>query len=213
MSRERELLKEAIETIEYWIQGRDTELIEKIKEELVTPEHEPSAYMCHRLLLGASGYGCGVVVEFSETKNHDYWIDGEVEPLYTSQQNREPLSDEEILSIEDKLDNDDFTDDFIYSFAREIEKAHGIGNKIHERIKYKVNLRRSDKFIVKKNSEQIDGKTFFFRDGWEIEKGLYKGELAMIPADDKWPKDAPNWIASGDLELISIFHMDNPIEV
>ena len=64
---------------------------------------------------------------------------------------------------------------------------------------YKVNLRRGNGWIVKKNAEQIDGKEFCFIDGWRIEEGIYYGEIAMIPNDNKYPHDAPTLIASGDL--------------
>jgi hypothetical protein len=70
--------------------------------------------------------------------------------------------------------------------------------------KYLVKIRR-DLAEVKPESEQIDGKAFFFREGWIIgadESIIYGGETAMITIDNSYPLDAPIWIASGDLFLI-----------
>lgn len=55
---------------------------------------------------------------------------------------------------------------------------------------------------VDPKAEQVDGKTYEFREGWKIqedESSLYVGEMAMIPHDDSYPLEAPIWIASGDL--------------
>lgn len=79
--------------------------------------------------------------------------------------------------------------------------------------KYKVNLRKGKKWVIKKNAKQIDGKIFSFVEGWKIDRGIYKGDMAMIPADNNYPLDAPGWIALKDLELVSITHFDEPIEV
>jgi hypothetical protein len=50
-------------------------------------------------------------------------------------------------------------------------------------------------------AEQLDGKTFAFRFGWHIEDDdrRYPGEIAWIAEDGSYPRDAPTWIASGDL--------------
>lgn len=63
-----------------------------------------------------------------------------------------------------------------------------------------VKIRRGDLWNVKPEAEQIDGKVYNFKEGWSLNFGIYSGETAWIPADDKYPKDAPLWIASGDLE-------------
>jgi hypothetical protein len=73
---------------------------------------------------------------------------------------------------------------------------------------YKVKLRRSDIFRVKPNAEQIDGKCFLFEFGWTIDADDTNlpivGEYAMYPCPDQgYPKDAPNWIATGDLVPVS----------
>jgi len=69
-------------------------------------------------------------------------------------------------------------------------------------MKFRVKLRRSKKFEVKPEAEQLDGNIYEFTKGWEIEdRVLYKGETAWVPKD-KWPDDAPIWIASGDLEEV-----------
>lgn len=69
--------------------------------------------------------------------------------------------------------------------------------------KYKVRIRRK-LAPVKPDANKIDGKTFLFTKGWDIEDDhpLYAGEMAMITADDSYPIDAPGWIASGDLEEV-----------
>lgn len=69
--------------------------------------------------------------------------------------------------------------------------------------KFKVQLRRD--WQVKPNAEQLDGKVYEFYHGWVIEKedsDLYAGETAMIPSDENYPRDAPCWIASGDLQRV-----------
>lgn len=68
--------------------------------------------------------------------------------------------------------------------------------------KYKVNLRKSKNWVIKENAKQIDGKIFSFIEGWVIDKGIYKGDIAMIPVDNNYPNDAPSWIALKDLEYI-----------
>lgn len=68
---------------------------------------------------------------------------------------------------------------------------------------YTVKIRRGEEWIVRENVTEIDGKVYLFREGWIIgpeDTGIYVGETAMIPKyDSDYPKDAPHWIASGDL--------------
>ena len=66
----------------------------------------------------------------------------------------------------------------------------------------KVKLRRNiPGRHVKKEAEQIDGKSFLFTFAWRMnEDDPYPGEIAFMPFDIKsWPYGAPAWIASGDL--------------
>lgn len=71
--------------------------------------------------------------------------------------------------------------------------------------KYRVKLRRDETFQVKPEAEQLDGKVFELREMWVIEDEDTSlpivGEKAMSPRpnDETYPKDAPIWIASGDL--------------
>lgn len=68
-------------------------------------------------------------------------------------------------------------------------------------MKYRVQLRRS-LAEVKPEAEPIDDLVFEFTQGWlmdETDTSIYVGEYAMIPRDDKYPIEAPCWIASGDL--------------
>jgi hypothetical protein len=56
---------------------------------------------------------------------------------------------------------------------------------------------------VRPEAEQLEGRVFVFRRGWTIDaedREEYAGEAAMIAYDPTYPKDAPGWIASGDLE-------------
>jgi hypothetical protein len=69
---------------------------------------------------------------------------------------------------------------------------------------FKIRIRRGDGFpAVKPTAEQIDGITHWFMAAWVIDeedgRPEYLGEHAMIPDPDDWPRDAPHWIASGDL--------------
>ncbi len=72
--------------------------------------------------------------------------------------------------------------------------------------RYKVKLRRGNNFKVKPEAEQTDGKVYEFLTGWIMDKEdtrIYIGETTMHPHDETYPKDAPSWIASGDLEEVS----------
>ena len=66
----------------------------------------------------------------------------------------------------------------------------------------RVKLRRDAGHHVKPNADQLDGRVFNFVYGWYVEKEdseLYAGENVWLPADADYPRDAPVWIASGDL--------------
>lgn len=65
---------------------------------------------------------------------------------------------------------------------------------------FRVAIRRDGR-EVRANADQLDGKTFLFRLGWGMDdQDPYPGERAMVPEDPDYPKDAPPWIASGDLQ-------------
>lgn len=66
-----------------------------------------------------------------------------------------------------------------------------------------VAIRRGPGWPVKPEAEAIDGLTRVFQASWVIgtdDHSLYVGEWAMLiePSQD-WPRDAPHWIATGDL--------------
>ena len=71
---------------------------------------------------------------------------------------------------------------------------------------FQVAIRRHAWLEVKPEAEQIDGKVYMFRFGWDIEDddNRYPGEQAWIPDDNRYPAGAPIWIASGDLLPASI---------
>lgn len=76
-------------------------------------------------------------------------------------------------------------------------------------MKFRVKIRR-DLVEIRPEAEAIDGKVYCFDFGWAIEESdssLYVGEFAMCPRDFDYPKEAPYWIASGDLEAIEILPM------
>jgi hypothetical protein len=65
---------------------------------------------------------------------------------------------------------------------------------------FRVCIRRDIGREVKPEAEQIDGNVYWFEHGWVMyEDDLYPGEIAWIADDETYPKDAPIWIASGDL--------------
>ena len=70
---------------------------------------------------------------------------------------------------------------------------------------YRVKIRRD--IPVKPEAEQLDGKVYWFYEGWEIVESDNRtyalGELAMIQDDTDYPEDAPQWIESGDLVEVS----------
>ena len=70
---------------------------------------------------------------------------------------------------------------------------------------YRVKIRRG-LAEVRPNAEQLEGRVFFFREGWVIteeDSSIYASETAMLPITKegypKYPEDGPIWIASGDL--------------
>jgi hypothetical protein len=72
-------------------------------------------------------------------------------------------------------------------------------------LKYRmrVAIRRGLGRDVREEAEQTDGRTYEFCLGWHMEDGdPYPGEFAMIPTDKGYPRGAPHWVATGDLELV-----------
>lgn len=71
--------------------------------------------------------------------------------------------------------------------------------------KMKVKIRRQKDWEVKPEAEQIDNQIYYFSRGWLIpdeDSSIYGGETAWIPYDENYPKNAPVWLASGDLENV-----------
>jgi hypothetical protein len=71
---------------------------------------------------------------------------------------------------------------------------------------YTVRMRRGGRWVVKPEAEQLEGRTYRFRMGWQLtseDTGIYAGEAAMVAvwddAEYPYPETAPVWIASGDL--------------
>lgn len=88
----------------------------------------------------------------------------------------------------------------------EIPKTSGAGVIANAGKPFRVEIRRSDNLQVKPEAEQIDGNVYVFREGWvmdEDDTSIYIGETAMIPNDFEWPADAPDWVASGDLQPVA----------
>lgn len=77
--------------------------------------------------------------------------------------------------------------------------------ELYRTYRLKVQIRREGFPSVRPNAEQVDGMVHDFEGGWEIgvtDSSIYVGEIAMIPNREGWPADAPNWIASGDLQKV-----------
>ena len=106
MSKERDLLKQVVENFAY---VQDMHLIVAIQKLLAQPEQEeePVAWMQDD-------------IELYVQEEKDI-VRGYVIPLYSAPPKREPLSLEELC----KLYGDNVVED-IFTFARAIEKAHGI---------------------------------------------------------------------------------------
>ena len=125
MSKERELLKQAIyflEPLDWEDNVQDTcqNLINEIKELLAQPEseQEPVAWMYERQ---AGDFTARTLsVGFEEN------FDGITTPLYTSPPTRKPLSDDEMDNLY-YIAAQHYKHTAIKQFGRLIEKAHGIG--------------------------------------------------------------------------------------
>ena len=122
----REALKLALEALEQWntpLYKRGT-AITAIREALAQPEQEPFEYWnavegwvkIEEVREHFDSVGCGTI----------YKTSGEDRvPLYTTQPKRQPLTDEQIKEISDKIERSDFFD-CVVPFARAIEAAHDI---------------------------------------------------------------------------------------
>ena len=114
MSRERELLREALYVIGEFTedaQERGEILITEIKELLAQPEQEPVAwrYKTHN--------------RYTYTEENYHELEGEGEPLYASPQKREALSEDEMRAIWKEGIRGEI---LFVEIVRAIEKAHGI---------------------------------------------------------------------------------------
>lgn len=66
--------------------------------------------------------------------------------------------------------------------------------------RFTVRIRRDWRRPVRPESEAIDTRTYTFRYGWLMDDDdSYPGEVAWIASDPAYPRDAPVWVASGDL--------------
>jgi len=129
MSKERELLERVLDTQH----NLSVQIAYEIEELLAQPElstnslqlteQEPVAWMYEEATsFNKDGYFSEWLPCFYlEKADEDKSLRKET-PLYTSPQNREPLSDDEIEAI--YYDENTST---VYAFARAIEKAHDIG--------------------------------------------------------------------------------------
>lgn len=67
--------------------------------------------------------------------------------------------------------------------------------------KMRVKIRRIWPEVVRPHAEAIDGRVFEFVYGYHMDdEDRYPGEIAWYPEDVAYPKGAPVWIASGDLQ-------------
>ena len=65
---------------------------------------------------------------------------------------------------------------------------------------YTVRIRK-DMAEVRPEASQLEGQSFWFYPGWGLDDDtIYPDETAMVPDDRNYPRNAPPWIASGDLE-------------
>ena len=148
MSKERELLKKIWEDLDG---DRDNynSLCEEIEELLAQPEPEPNMIVGYwngypnTYLLTADEYN-----RHKDNENYDA-IKPYVYPLYTSPPKREQLSDAQVAELwGDKFSGKTY---IVKNFARAIEKAHGIGDRMDEIdiLKAKIEDLKSDNLILK----------------------------------------------------------------
>lgn len=68
---------------------------------------------------------------------------------------------------------------------------------------YRINVRDLPGVEKRASAQAIEGAEHWFNPGWEIDElDHYKGEWAMVPAYEGWPKGWPVWIATGDLTRV-----------
>jgi hypothetical protein len=114
MSKERELLKAIDRNGRINGECLPAHLADALQEVLSQPEQEPVAWKDRTYgNLHAVNYGNSI-------------------PLYTAPQTREPLSDAEIMRLGVLNCCNEANAFKPFGFARAIEKAHGIGNKMGE---------------------------------------------------------------------------------
>ena len=118
MSRERELLKKALDFM-LDAGANLNPLFKEINDNLLAqPEQEPVAWIIHNKVTG-------VKTQVAYKPADCCWDIIEIIPLYTAPPKREPLSDEAIVDL--WWNNYVGTAASVCNFARGIEKAHGIG--------------------------------------------------------------------------------------
>lgn len=67
--------------------------------------------------------------------------------------------------------------------------------------KYRVKIRKSFGELSE-GAKLIDGKEYYFKTSAYIRGGHADGEIMMIPYDESYPKEGPEYLALGDLEII-----------
>jgi hypothetical protein len=73
---------------------------------------------------GIDVHGCNRFYRKDEVRPSEF-----SEPLYTAPPRRQPLTDEEIAEVAERMEAVDPYDDYWKEFVRAIERAHGIGGE------------------------------------------------------------------------------------
>ena len=111
MSKDRELMQQALEALNHVNVQDRVQIIAALRERLAQPEQEPVAY---RSRLASGDYTYCKTAQFFDN----------AEPLYTSPPQRKPLTDEQIERLWYEFHDREFG--WARRFARAIEAAHGI---------------------------------------------------------------------------------------
>jgi hypothetical protein len=120
MKTDKEVLQQALDAIHLWHWTGETHLLEPAHDALIEavtqPKQEP---YCYTYTENGEEYFAPPTA----------YVPDNATPLYTTPPQRQPLTNEEIAEVAERMEATDETSSFWREFAQAIEAAHGIGDK------------------------------------------------------------------------------------